>query len=85
MSFCSQKNQPHAARVQTMEFCLPTIPRGEEKEDNEAHKERNSKTKIPTHDKWGDVIPNTPAIYVWFKTDKDDVDKDEDELITHWY
>ena len=83
MSFCSQKNRPLAARVLTMESCLPTIPKDKEKEDDEAQEERNSRTKVPNCDKWGDVILNTPATYVQFRTDNDDMDDEEDELITH--
>ena len=66
-----------------MESCLPTIPKDKEREDDDAHKEENSKIEIPTRDEWGDIITSTPATYVQFKTDDDDMDDEEDKLITH--
>ena len=49
------------------------------------HKKENSETKIPMCDKQGDIIPDTPVSYMRFKTDNDDVDNKENELITHQY
>ena len=61
-----------------------TIPKNDE-EDDEKPEEIDSKTTISSHYDWGDIILDTPVTYVQFKTDKDDMDKDEDELITHWH